>query len=114
MTGTWNLLNHYLKTVHAYRNMIKALTRREIKVRNVGSLGKPVWSIIHSLVIMLVYWMVSSVDFKVQPVSNVPFIVAFLCGFIQWTLLDLLPRIWTVYNAKILIIDLNGDGEITS
>lgn len=86
MTGTWKLLVHYLKTVYAYRNTIKALTAREIKVRYVGSLGGLAWSIIHPLVIILVYWMVFSVGFKVQPVSNVPFIVAFLCGFIPWTL----------------------------
>jgi len=88
MVRYWHLFINYLKTIYTYRSTIKALTVREIKVRYVGSLGGLAWSIIHPLVIILVYWMVFSVGFKVQPVSNIPFIVAFLCGFIPWTLFN--------------------------
>ncbi|CCQ89771.1 ABC-2 type transporter [Nitrospina gracilis 3/211] len=88
MTKAWRLFTQYLSTVYACRNTIKALTVREIKVRYVGSLGGLAWSIIHPLVIILVYWMVFSVGFKIQPSSNIPFIVAFLCGFIPWSLFN--------------------------
>jgi len=33
---------------------------------------------------ILVYWFVFSVGFKVKPAGNVPFIVVFLCGLIPW------------------------------
>jgi lipopolysaccharide transport system permease protein/teichoic acid transport system permease protein len=64
--------------------MITAMVIREIKSRYVGTFGGLLWSVINPLMMILVYWLVFSVGFKVQPSGNVPFIVVFLCGLMPW------------------------------
>lgn len=59
---------------------------RDIKTRYVGTVAGFVWSIINPLMIILVYWFVFSVGFKVQLAEGVPFIIVFLCGFIPWVM----------------------------
>jgi len=66
--------------------MIKAMALREIQSRYIGTLGGLVWSIIQPLMLILVYWFVFSVGFKVQPAGGIPFIVVFLCGLIPWSM----------------------------
>ena len=57
---------------------------REIQRRHIGTIGGLFWSVIHPLMIILVYWFVFSVGFKVRPAGNMPFIAVFLCGLIPW------------------------------
>lgn len=58
----------------------------QIQSRYIGTFGGFAWSIIHPLMMILVYWFVFSVGFKVQPAGGVPFIVVFLCGLIPWSM----------------------------
>ena len=59
---------------------------REVQSRYIGTVGGMLWSIINPLMMILVYWFVFSVGFKVQPAGGVPFIVVFLCGLIPWSM----------------------------
>lgn len=76
----------FFKRIYKYRLMIKAMALREIQSRYIGTLGGLLWSIIQPLMMILVYWFVFSVGFKVQPAGGVPFIVVFLCGLIPWSM----------------------------
>lgn len=57
----------------------------EVRKRYVGTFAGFMWTIINPLMIILVFWFVFSVGFKVQPVGGVGFTVIFFCGFIPWT-----------------------------
>lgn len=81
-----SLIFDFLKKLYKYRSVIKAMAVREIQSRYAGTLAGFVWSVVNPLMIILVYWFVFSVGFKVQPVGNVPFIVVFMSGMIPWTM----------------------------
>lgn len=81
-----NPLFNFIKKVYTYRSIIRAMAVREIQSRYAGTLAGFVWSVVNPLMIILVYWFVFSVGFKVQPVGNVPFIVVFMSGMIPWTM----------------------------
>lgn len=57
---------------------------QQLRARYVGTLAGAVWSIIHPVMLVLTYWLVFSVGFKVQPEGNLPFVVVFICGLIPW------------------------------
>lgn len=77
-------INQYIRLLYSYRFIISSMALQEIKRRYAGTLGGFVWAIIHPLMMIIVYWFVFSVGFKVQPMGNVPFIVVFCCGMIPW------------------------------
>jgi len=77
-------LFNFLKRIYTHRLIIKAMATREIQSRYIGTFGGLVWSIIHPLMMILVYWFVFSVGFKVRPAGGIPFIVVFLCGLVPW------------------------------
>lgn len=74
----------FLTQILAYRAIIKAMAEREIYSRYIGTFAGLLWVVIHPLVMVGIYWFVFSVGFKVQPESNVPFIVFFVCGLLPW------------------------------
>ena len=77
----------FLKRLYTHRSMIFVMAMRELRSRYIGTLGGgALWSIIHPLMIVGVYWFVFSVGFKVKPAGDMPFIVVFLCGLIPWSM----------------------------
>ncbi len=77
---------NFLRKVYRYKAMIWAMSIREVQSRYIGTVGGMLWSIINPLMMILVYWFVFSVGFKVQPAGGIPFIVVFLCGTIPWSM----------------------------
>ena len=77
-------ITQFIKLLYSYRFIIGSMAMQEIKRRYAGTLGGFVWTIIHPLMMIIVYWFVFSVGFKVKPMGNVPFIVVFCCGMIPW------------------------------
>jgi len=61
------------------------MARMEIRKRYVGTLAGMAWSVAHPLMMILIYWVIFSLGFRVHPAGNTPFIVYFLCGLIPWT-----------------------------
>lgn len=60
------------------------MARREIRMQYVGSALGVVWQLITPLVMILVFWVVFSVGFRVQPASGVPFAVWLTAGMAAW------------------------------
>ncbi len=81
-------LFNFLKKVYSYRSMIWAMTIQEIQRRYAGTLVGFVWSVINPLMMILIYWFVFSVGFRVKPSGGIPFIVTFCCGFIPWIMFN--------------------------
>ena len=79
-------LIHFLQMVFGQRYLIFALAKREIAVQYVGSLLGFVWTFIHPLVLIAVFWFVFSIGFKVKPMSDVPFVVWLTAGMAPWFL----------------------------
>ncbi len=60
------------------------LARREIRQQYVGSALGILWQFVTPLVMILVFWVVFSVGFRVQPASGVPFAVWLTAGMAVW------------------------------
>jgi len=72
-----NVLINFIKGIFFYRSIIMTMAIREIQTRYAGTLAGFVWSIVNPLMMILVFWFVFSVGFKVRPVGDVPYGVYF-------------------------------------
>jgi len=66
------------------RRLVLNLALREVRMQYVGSALGVVWQVITPLVMILVFWVVFSVGFRVQPASGVPFAVWLTAGMAVW------------------------------
>lgn len=60
------------------------MAKREVKTQYVGSFIGFMWTFIHPLMMIFIYWMVFSVGFKVKPMNNAPFVVWLTAGISIW------------------------------
>ncbi len=60
------------------------MAKREVATQYVGSLLGFIWTFINPIVMIFIYWVVFSVGFKVQPISDVPFVVWLSAGLAIW------------------------------
>ncbi len=72
--------------VFGQRYLILAMAKREIAAQYVGSLLGFIWTFIHPLVLIFVFWFVFSIGFKVKPTNDVPFVVWLTAGMAPWFL----------------------------
>jgi len=79
---------NFIKKIISYRAIIWAMVCRDIKARYAGTLAGLLWSIVNPLMMILVYWFVFAVGFKINPPGGFPFILVFLCGLIPWSLFN--------------------------
>ena len=77
-------LSLFLKSIVKQRRLILSMAKREVKSQYVGSTLGLVWTFIHPLVLIFVFWVVFSVGFKAVPASNVPFVVWLTAGMTCW------------------------------
>lgn len=60
------------------------MAAREVKAQYVGSSLGLLWTVIHPVVMITVFWFVFSLGFKAQPMNNVPFVVWLTAGLAPW------------------------------
>jgi len=60
------------------------MARREVTSKYIGSIFGIVWSIIQPLVMILVFWFIFSVGFRVVPKNDVPFVIWLTAGLAPW------------------------------
>jgi len=77
-----------IKKFRVHGGTIKTMAITEIRSRYVDTIGGLIWAVIHPLLIILVYWFVFSVGFKITPPGGAPFILVFLSGFIPWVIFN--------------------------
>jgi len=76
----------FFKLLFARRRLTLDMARRELASQYAGSFLGVVWTFIHPLVLITVFWFVFSVGFKAKPMSNVPFVVWLTAGMMPWFL----------------------------
>jgi ABC-type polysaccharide/polyol phosphate export permease len=74
----------FLKLIFDQRYLIFSMAKREVESQYIGSLLGFVWTFINPLVMILVFWFVFSVGFKVQPHHDVPFVAWLTAGMAIW------------------------------
>ncbi|MBW1817870.1 MAG: ABC transporter permease, partial [Deltaproteobacteria bacterium] len=65
---------HFIRLIYTQRQLIVSMAMREVATEHVGSLLGFVWTFIHPLVLILVFWLVFSVGFRVMPAGDAPFV----------------------------------------
>ncbi|MCE5327922.1 MAG: ABC transporter permease [Planctomycetaceae bacterium] len=64
--------------------LVGVMAAQEMRKRYAGTLGGFAWTVLHPLMLIVIYWLVFSVGLRVPPAGNVPFVIGFLCGMIPW------------------------------
>ena len=76
----------FLTPLVTRRELIWTLARRDLAGRYAGSLFGMIWTVIHPVVMIGIYWFVFGVGFKTQPMMNMPFVVWLTAGMLPWLL----------------------------
>ena len=75
---------YFIKLIIDQRYLIASMAKREVATKYIGSLLGFVWTFVQPLVMILVFWFVFSIGFRVQPKNDVPFIVWLTAGMAGW------------------------------
>jgi ABC-type polysaccharide/polyol phosphate export permease len=81
---TVNIFFNLPVSIYKYKRLIASLAKREMATQYIGSLLGIVWAFIHPLVMILVFWFIFSVGFRVKPMNDVPFVVWLTAGMAPW------------------------------
>ena len=79
------LFSSFLSTLVSYRSVIWALAVRNFQNRFIGTGAGALWTIVHPLATVLVFWLVFSLGFKAQGPNGIPFVLYFMTGFLPWS-----------------------------
>ncbi len=79
-----NSFLNFLRLIVEKRSLILSMAKREISTQYVGSILGFIWTFIHPLVMVCVFWFVFSVGFKSKPMGDVPFVVWLTAGMAPW------------------------------
>lgn len=74
----------FARLVFEKRHLIFSMAKREVKSRYVGSFLGFLWTFVHPIVMVTVFWIVFSYGFRARPVQNVPFVVWLSAGMAVW------------------------------
>lgn len=75
---------HIIKQIIVHKGLIDSMARRELSSRYAGSFLGWIWSFIQPFVMILVFWFIFSVGFRVKPSNDVPFVVWLTAGMAAW------------------------------
>jgi ABC-type polysaccharide/polyol phosphate export permease len=75
---------HFVTLIFNQKHIIISMARREVARQYVGSLLGFIWTFIQPLAMILVFWVVFSVGFKMQPINDAPFVVWLTAGMAAW------------------------------
>ena len=83
MLAVKRLLN-FVANIYRHREMIRIMALRELSARYVGTLGGMAWFVVHPVMVVLIYWFVFDMGFKVQVPGGIAFVPYFVCGLVPW------------------------------
>jgi ABC-type polysaccharide/polyol phosphate export permease len=64
------------------------MAKHDLTSRYVGTIGGPLWAILHPVATVVIYWAVFSFGFKAKGPSGTPFVLYFVSGLIPWLLFN--------------------------
>ena len=74
----------FLGLLQKEHRLITAMAVREVRAQYVASSLGMLWTLIHPVVMITVFWFVFSIGFKAQPLHDVPFVVWLTAGLAPW------------------------------
>lgn len=74
----------FVADVMKHREMIIALSTRDLQSRYAGTLGGMVWAFVHPIAAVCIFYFVFAVGFRAHGPNNIPFILWFVCGLAPW------------------------------
>jgi lipopolysaccharide transport system permease protein/teichoic acid transport system permease protein len=74
----------FIRLLFVQRRLIVSMAVREVRAQYVGSSIGLLWTVVHPIVMITVFWFVFSVGFKARPISDVPFVVWLTAGLAPW------------------------------
>jgi len=77
---------YFVRLIFLQKQLIFSMAKREVATRYIGSILGFIWTFIHPMVMIFVFWVVFSVGFRVQPMNDVPFVVWLTAGMAAWFL----------------------------
>jgi ABC-type polysaccharide/polyol phosphate export permease len=92
----------FLSKLYNYRGVIWAMAVRDLAARYVGSFGGILWSVVHPLATVIIYWFVFSVGFRARGPAGMPFVLYFVSGLVPWLLFS------EVLNSSINAVTANA------
>ena len=77
--------NRYLlRDIYSERELIWNMAKNDLKSRYAGSVLGIIWAYIQPILTIVVMWYVFQVGFRNPPVSDAPYILWFIAGYIPW------------------------------
>jgi len=78
------LFMNFVLDVLRSRRLLWELTKKDFRVRYLGSYLGVIWAFIQPMITVLIFWFVFQVGFKSMPVDNFPFILWLVTGMFPW------------------------------
>ena len=75
---------NFVLSAFKHREMIGVLALRDFQSRYAGTVAGSIWTLVHPLAVVAVFYFVFSVGFKARAPDNVPFILWFSVGLMAW------------------------------
>ena len=74
----------FIRLILSQKHLIGIMVKREVATQYVGSFLGLMWTFIHPMVMIFVFWFVFSIGLRVRPSSEVPFVVWLTAGMSAW------------------------------
>ncbi|HEY7168443.1 MAG TPA: ABC transporter permease [Candidatus Binatia bacterium] len=81
-------LSAFLEKLYRYRGTIWAIAKHDLASRYIGTIGGPLWAILHPVATVVIYWAVFSLGFKATGPAGMPFVLYFVSGLVPWLLFN--------------------------
>lgn len=77
-------ITRLLGSVYRHHAMIFALALRDLQSRYAGTLAGILWTVVHPIAIISIFYVVFAIGFKAQGSGGTPFVLWFVAGFVPW------------------------------
>jgi ABC-type polysaccharide/polyol phosphate export permease len=78
----------FLSRMFSFKRVIWALAFRNFQARFIGTGAGILWTVVHPLATVLVFWLVFSLGFKAKGPDDVPFVLYFMTALLPWSFLS--------------------------
>lgn len=75
---------YFIRLLFLERYLILSMAKREVATQYVGSLLGFIWTFVNPVIMILVFWVVFSLGFRIKPLNDVPFVVWLTAGMAAW------------------------------
>ncbi|MBD7968902.1 ABC transporter permease [Paenibacillus gallinarum] len=77
-------MKSYLKELNGSKDLILRLSKSDFWTKYSNSYFGISWAFIQPIAILITYWFVFQIGFRVVPLNNVPYILWLICGLVPW------------------------------